>query len=92
MKFNPPCYSVTFELLEWLTDSSVEKACLCAECICAFACLKDRVCLCVCMHVCLNFYSSDSQSELKEQGHFSQYEVIFVQSVLYQGAILWSGT
>lgn len=72
MKFNPPCYSVTFELLESLTDSSVEKASLCAVCVCAFMCLRDRVCvaLCVCVHVCLNFYSCDSQSEFKEWGTF----------------------
>lgn len=35
MKFNPPCYSVTFELLESFTDSSVEKASLHAVCLCA---------------------------------------------------------
>lgn len=36
MKFNPPCYSVTFELLESLTDSSVEKASLHAACLCVY--------------------------------------------------------
>ncbi len=66
MKFNPPCYSVTFELLESLTDSLAEKASLRAACVSVFMCLSDRVCVCVCVCVCvrvfLNFYSCDSQS------------------------------
>lgn len=50
MKFNPPCYSVTFELLESLTDASVEKAGVTALCGCEFTNLN--LCVCVCFFLC----------------------------------------
>lgn len=52
MKFNPPCYSVTFELLDSLTDSSVEKASVTALCVCEFTYLNcNCVCVCLCFLV-----------------------------------------
>lgn len=52
MKFNPPCYSVTFELLESLTDSLVEKASLLQH-----VCLAVRALMCVCLCVSLCAFS-----------------------------------
>ena len=83
MKFNPPCYSVTFELLESLTDSSVEEASLSA----CGVCLSD----CVSVRVFLNFYSCDNQFESKEWRHFSQGEVILAILYFIKGAVYGQG-
>lgn len=76
MKFNPPCYSVTFELLELLTGSSVGKA---SQYVSLGLCVRVIVC------VFLNFYSCDNQSEFKEWGHFSQGGVILAIPNIIKG-------
>lgn len=45
MKCNPPCYSVTFELLESLKVSSFEKASLSAVRVSEFRCLSKHACV-----------------------------------------------
>lgn len=51
MKFNPPCYSVIFELFESLTDSSFEKASLNIPCI-SMSEGFVYLCVCVCSSIC----------------------------------------
>lgn len=54
INFNPPCYSVIFELLESLREekAGLSGVCVCmCVCACEFVRLKDRVCVYTFLHI-----------------------------------------
>lgn len=90
MKFNPPCYSVTFELLESLTDSLVEKASLLQH-----VCLAVRALMCVsvCEPVCifLNLLLLRASLSLRSGDTFHKVRSFWLFCCFTKGAVYGQG-